>query len=758
MRTTILSMLILFLSCSDNPVSGNLSTLGIYASPETVIAELKGKQDGYEERFLLGLAYKKQKKQKEAIFHFANSCFKSHRDASLRLFPQPVYYFVKGFHFKSPYYDDAVYEIAQLFYQFKEHSYVVKFTDLVSKDEKVLYRDAMLLKGRSLAALERYGDAMATLKNIIDRYDDPDSRSIAYLRAGSIQEKKSDYPSALNYYLKIFAIDLKGWQSSIAARRARGIMEQNPQKLNFEKKLLYAKSLYYAKEYREAAAALTSLKSGDADRPELNLFLVKALARNNETGKAETLAARYSGSSQYLDLLKGYADELWDMNRKQNALPAYQRVLKTGQEPYAHDSLQRVAQFVEERKQAGYDKYLSDYYKKYSDNESSHFLWLMGRNLIRAKNMEAARQLLEESVSKYPRGSYSDESRFWLYKIYEEKKRDVDALKTAVALIVLNPDSPYAWLLIKKLSGRIPLPDMENKFRAALEKGDRDLAQFYHSLLFAKEKSVRKRNHRIDRLKSAEIEPFRDLERAVEKLAVSSKCGAFANSIEKYFRIGHIEGIKRELKIVPKSKECARDKYILMAHFARKYGYAYWSVYSYLELLKIWNLKENIALMPEESLRGLFPTPFGACVAEYCRQYGIEKNILYSIMKAESLFKHNAVSSAGAVGLMQLMPATAKGIARSLRIGSFDPNDPCTSIKIGAKFIAGLSRDFKGNFQYLVAAYNAGPGNVGKWKDRLNSGDMDYFTEFTPFIETRYYILRTDKFLTQYSLIYDERR
>ena len=56
----------------------------------------------------------------------------------------------------------------------------------------------------------------------------------------------------------------------------------------------------------------------------------------------------------------------------------------------------------------------------------------------------------------------------------------------------------------------------------------------------------------------------------------------------------------------------------------------------------------------------------------------------------------------------------------------------------------------------MVAAYNAGAGNVTKWKERLPNDDMDYFTEFTPFIETRYYILRTGKFFTQYDLIHHE--
>jgi soluble lytic murein transglycosylase len=72
----------------------------------------------------------------------------------------------------------------------------------------------------------------------------------------------------------------------------------------------------------------------------------------------------------------------------------------------------------------------------------------------------------------------------------------------------------------------------------------------------------------------------------------------------------------------------------------------------------------------------------------------------------------------------------------------------------GAKYISWLDKYYNGVYAYMVGAYNAGPGNVNKWKERPELSDMDYFAEFIPFIETRYYIVRTDKFLTQYKILY----
>ena len=140
-------------------------------------------------------------------------------------------------------------------------------------------------------------------------------------------------------------------------------------------------------------------------------------------------------------------------------------------------------------------------------------------------------------------------------------------------------------------------------------------------------------------------------------------------------------------------------------------------------------------------------------MAESSKEFKVDTNAIYAVMKAESLFHPRAVSSAGAVGLMQIMPPTARGIARGLGVSDYDLKDPCTSIRFGAKYIAGLLTMFRGDFDLVVAGYNAGAGNVQKWRARMAGEDPDYFTEFIPFSETRYYVVRTRKFLVQYGIV-----
>ncbi len=106
----------------------------------------------------------------------------------------------------------------------------------------------------------------------------------------------------------------------------------------------------------------------------------------------------------------------------------------------------------------------------------------------------------------------------------------------------------------------------------------------------------------------------------------------------------------------------------------------------------------------------------------YSRIYDVEEELIHAIVRQESCFNEGAHSRVGAIGLMQLMPQTALG----LRIN--DPWNPEHNLQGGIKYIAKMLKRFKGNSKLAIAAYNAGPGNVSKYKG------------IPPFKETRNYV------------------
>jgi soluble lytic murein transglycosylase len=123
----------------------------------------------------------------------------------------------------------------------------------------------------------------------------------------------------------------------------------------------------------------------------------------------------------------------------------------------------------------------------------------------------------------------------------------------------------------------------------------------------------------------------------------------------------------------------------------------------------------------------------------------VDANLITAVIREESSYDPEAVSSVGALGLMQLMPATAQWMAKRIDLESFSRDQlyfPSVNIKLGAHYLAFLLDLFKDDRVLAVAAYNAGPDMVDRWKGATSTSDQDEFLEAIPFQETRSFVKR----------------
>jgi soluble lytic murein transglycosylase len=162
---------------------------------------------------------------------------------------------------------------------------------------------------------------------------------------------------------------------------------------------------------------------------------------------------------------------------------------------------------------------------------------------------------------------------------------------------------------------------------------------------------------------------------------------------------------------------------------------------------------------PPEALDRLrYPAPWPALVRASADAQGLDPLLLLALIRQESRFDPNAVSSAGARGLAQIMPDTAQGIARQMEVPEFqlDALDaPATSVRFGAYYIAQQLRATDGNVPAALAAYNAGPGNAQRWSEAIDpTSAPDLFVELIDFGETRSYVKLVYSYYRAYQRLY----
>lgn len=161
--------------------------------------------------------------------------------------------------------------------------------------------------------------------------------------------------------------------------------------------------------------------------------------------------------------------------------------------------------------------------------------------------------------------------------------------------------------------------------------------------------------------------------------------------------------------------------------------------------------------------RKIYPMPdeYKAYVEKYSEEYGVPKELVYAVIKTESGFDSSAVSSKGAIGLMQMMPATFEWLTNDILHDHLDKGmlyDPETNIKYGTYYLARLYNRF-GDWDTALAAYNGGEGNVSEWLTNSKYSDdgkkLNVNKIPNEFKETKNYVKKVNKALKKYKELYE---
>ena len=156
------------------------------------------------------------------------------------------------------------------------------------------------------------------------------------------------------------------------------------------------------------------------------------------------------------------------------------------------------------------------------------------------------------------------------------------------------------------------------------------------------------------------------------------------------------------------------------------------------------------------TITAYYPLEHEEIIVECAEEYGIDPNMICAVIATESRFSEEAESQKGAVGLMQIMPDTGEWIAGKLRMefSEEDLKDPAVNIRMGTWYLNFLAERFQGEQDTIIAAYNAGHGNVEKWLEEPQYSPDGRTLSVIPFDETRNYVKKVNLAYEIYKTFY----
>lgn len=166
-----------------------------------------------------------------------------------------------------------------------------------------------------------------------------------------------------------------------------------------------------------------------------------------------------------------------------------------------------------------------------------------------------------------------------------------------------------------------------------------------------------------------------------------------------------------------------------------------------------------VALNFKDIMKTFYPIKYSDYIMKYSQKYNLDPYFVTAVIKTESSFDKNARSSKNAYGLMQITSDTAEWAASKMKIDNFTTSslyDPETNINMGCWYIDDLKKEFNGNMELVLAAYNGGRGNVQKWLKSREHSSNGKDLEYIPFKETDKYIKKVKVNYNIYKYLYSK--
>jgi soluble lytic murein transglycosylase len=590
--------------------------------------------------------------------------------------------------------------------------------------------------------------ALVELKNVEEKY--PLLSPYILLREGQAYQLEGDRLKAEASWQKI----LTKYPDSFAAAEALYLLGKT-------KPTYWEEAVTKFANYPRTHEIVRQLLQKNPDRLDLMKILVQYAAEDSDTEAIrDRLVKKYANKLTAKDW-SAIADGYWDKFEYGKAANAY---IKTS--PNSHNLYRTARSLQLSRRKTEAKKYYQKLVKQYPNAEETGlglrrlasispqkeafpYLDLVDRKFPKEaaaamlskaelweklKNTNAATSAYGDLLTRYPRSEAAAEYRWKIAKKQAEDKNLAEAWRWAQALVTDNPDSkiaPRASFWIGKWAAQLNRKeDAQTSFKYVLDR--------YPDSYYAW-RSAKSLNWDV-----GDFTSVRQINPIVQLPTVSFIPPAGSEIFKELYSLGQPEAWNIfAAEISGKESLTVEEQYTS--------GLLQLSRGNNLKGINlIWNLQDReedsdrtqwqLLRQKPEYWYSLFPFPYNDTILKWSGKRQLNPLLVTSLIRQESRFEAKIRSLVGAIGLMQVMPETAKTAAKQINLSKYSLFNPEDNINIGTYYLDFTHRRYDNNSMLAVASYNAGPHRVAKWVDRFGLKDLDYFVEKIPFSETQGYV------------------
>ena len=598
-----------------------------------------------------------------------------------------------------------------------------------------LLPESRLMLARTQHRLGQSAPARATLERLVRDTAEQSIHAEVMAFLGQVYEDRSEFDLAAQILQRLGETHPRDKQAAIALRRSRELLARLPEVQpppDPEQLLASIDRLAEGQLWPEIEARLSTLDS--LALPET--LVVKVLMKR---GAVEVRRGRLTEASTVLqDVLRRYPQgehlaEVYYLlgavyqrqNQPADSMQAYEMGLAQPPVlPWTAKTLWALARLQEERQQLAraidlYQRLAQDF-PTYDHAESS--LWRAGWLQYCQRHYQAATTLWQSFEQRFPRSPLLPQVLYWQARVAQQGGQQDAAILLYQRIVADYPMHYYT------IQGYASLQAAGVRSALATDQALLTTPVLLQDPALLPEQSQGKPGKaRFHLVRVQELQ-----------------------QLQMYQPAGHeIRSLAPLLPSTPAAQYFLASLYVNNQQHAA----AFRALNSVMEALS----PAEVRGLPRDFWTMLYPQVFWPEVSQLAQTKGLNPYLVLSIIRQESAFNPAAISSSGARGLMQLMPATAQELLTKLKLPP-EPasrlHDPQLSITLGTHYFAGLMQRYQGNVVMALTGYNAGPARAARWREQWPGVSTDEFIERIPLDETRNYVKLILRNLTIYERLY----